>query len=94
MSVLDRVYFVRLNTYKPQLSGYGKVISEEDDYGLRFKQAYKSYPENYTGSHYFFIPSPVSYSSIMEVAVCCWRRKGELFIDSFIFDLGNMRIRT
>ena len=94
MSVLDRVYFVRLSTYKPELSGYGKVISEEDDYGLRFKQAYESYPENYTDSHYFFIPSPVIYSSTMEVEVCGWRRKREFFIKSFIFDLGNMRIRT
>lgn len=55
---------------------------------------YKSYPENYTDSHYFFIPSPVRYSSTMEVRVCCWRRKREFFIKSFIFDLDNMRIKT
>lgn len=94
MSVLDHICFVGLYTYERRLFGYDKVITEEKRYGLRLKQMYKSYPENYTDSHYFFIPSPVSYSSIMEVEVCCWRRKGELFIDSFIFDLGNMRIRT
>ena len=94
MSVLDRVYFVRLNTYKPQLSGYGKVISEEEDYGLRFKQTYKSYPGDYIDLHFFYIPVPVSYSSTMEVDVNCWRRKREFFIKSFIFDLGNMRVRT
>lgn len=94
MSVLDRVCFVGLYTYERRLFGYDKVITEEKEYGLRLKQMYKSYPENYTDSHYFFIPSPVSYSSTMDVKVCCWRRKGKLFIDSFIFDLGNMRIRT
>ena len=94
MSVLDRAYFVGLYGYERQLYGYGKVISEEEDYGLRFKKAYKNYPENYTDSHYFFIPSLVLYSSIMEVEVCCWRRKREFFIKSFIFDLDNMRIKT
>lgn len=95
MSVLDRVCFVGLYSYKRRLFGYDKVITEEKRYdGLRLKQMYKSYPENYTDSHYFFIPSPVSYSSTMDVEVCGWRRKREFFIKSFIFDLGNMRIRT
>lgn len=94
MSVLDRVYFVGLYVYKHQSAGYGKVISEENDYGLRLKQIYKSYPENFIDFHYFFIPSPYGYSSTMEAEVCCWRRKREFFIKSFIFDLGNMRVTT
>lgn len=94
MSVLDRAYFTGLYTYKHRLSGYDKVIAEEKSYSSRLKQMYKSYPENYTDSHYFFIPSPVRYSSTMDVEVCCWRRKREFFIKSFIFDLGNVRIKT
>ena len=94
MSVLDRAYFVGLCGYKRQLSSYDKVITEEKSYSSRFKQMYKNYPENYTDSHYFFIPSPVLYSSTIEVEVCCWRRKREFFIKSFIFDLDNMRIKT
>lgn len=58
MSVLDRVCFVGLYTYERRLFGYDKIITEEKKYdGLRLKQMYKSYPENYTDSHYFFIPS-------------------------------------
>ena len=95
MSILDRVCFVGLYTYERRLFGYDKIITEEKRYdGLRFKQAYKSYPENYTDYYYFFIPSTVIYSSTMEVEVCGWRRKREFFIKSFIFDLGNVRIKT
>ena len=95
MSVLDRAYFVGLYGYKRQLSSYSKVITEEKKYGgLRLKQMYKSYPENYTGSRYFFILSPASCSSTMEVEVCGWRRKRKFFIKSFIFDLDNIRIRV
>lgn len=57
MSVLDRAYFVGLYTYEHRLFGYDKVIAEEKSYSSRFKQMYKNYPENYTDSHYFFIPS-------------------------------------
>lgn len=94
MSVLDRVCFVGLYAYKRQLFGYGKIISEETNYGLRLEQAYKSYPGDYIDLHFFYIPVPASYSNTMEVDVNCWRRKREFFIKSFIFDLGNVRITT